>query len=105
MPFLFYGLSTDNKHIIPILKDPRFDTVLGLLNAGEITRFSDIFKWVSQALVAQHFKNNNNRVKARIADPSLWTLQDIYKLADLIGYGRKKLAMMAVVEVEEMRRG
>lgn len=38
-------------------------------------------------------------------DPSLWTLGELWQLADLIGYNRKKLVDMAGEEGDAIRRG
>lgn len=81
-------------------KDPRYNAVLGLIKAGEIKKFTDIFTWIPYTIVARDFGTNNNRMKKMKSDASLWQLQEIYKLADLIGCDKKKLALMAVDEVE-----
>jgi hypothetical protein len=81
-------------------KDSRYDTINKLLKSGEIKKFTDIFTWIPYTIVAKDFGTNNNRMKKMKADPSLWQLQEIYKLAELIGYDKKKLALMAVEEVE-----
>lgn len=84
------------------MKDPRYDTIKGLLKAGELKKFTDIFTWIPYTIVARDFGTNNNRMKKMKADPSLWTLAEIYRLAELIGCDKKKLALMAVEEMEEM---
>jgi hypothetical protein len=83
-------------------KDPRYNAVLGLLKAGEIKKFTGIFTWIPYTVVAKDFGTNNNRMKKMKSDPSLWQLQEIYKLAELIGYDKKKLALMAVEEVIDL---
>lgn len=87
------------------MKDPRYSTIQGLLKEGEIKQFTDIFKWIPPTVVANDYGTNHNRMKKMVADPSLWTLDEIYKLADLIGCNRFKLALMAVDQVEKMREG
>lgn len=80
------------------MNDPRYLTIRGLLKEGQISTFTEIFKWIPYTVLARDFGTNNNRMKKMIADPSLWTLAEIYKLADLIGYDKKKLLMMAGAE-------
>ena len=87
------------------MKDPRYSTIQGLLKEGQIEKFTDVFKWIPYTVVANDFGTNHNRMKKMVADPSLWKLEEVYKLADLIGYNRKKLAEMAVDQVDEMRKG
>jgi hypothetical protein len=83
------------------MKDPRYETIKGLLKAGAIEKFTDIFNWIPPTVVARDFSTNNNRMKKMVADPSLWQLQELYKLADLIGYDAKKLALMALEQGRE----
>lgn len=80
-------------------KDPRYTTVLKLMKAKQIHKFTDIFTWIPYTVVARDFGTNNNRMKKMKGDASLWQLGELYKLADLIGCDKKKLAMMAVKEV------
>lgn len=87
------------------MKDPRYDTIRGLLKAGAIKQFTDIFTWIPHTVVAQDFGTNNNRMKKMKDDPSLWTLEEVYKLAELIGCDPKKLGLMAVEQVERMKEG
>ena len=86
------------------MKDPRYQTIQGLLKAGAIKQFTDIFTWIPYTVLATDYGTNNNRMKKMIKDPSLWQLMDIYKLAELIEYDAKKLALMAVDQVEGMKK-
>lgn len=80
------------------MNDNRYRTIHGLLKEGQISTFTGIFKWIPYTVLARDFGTNNNRMKKMIVDPSLWTLEEIYKLAELIGYDKKKLLMMAGAE-------
>lgn len=81
------------------MPDQRYETIRGLLKAGAIKKFTDIFTWIPYTIVARDFGTNNNRMKKMKSDPSMWQLGEIYKLAELIGCDKKKLALMAVEEV------
>lgn len=85
------------------MKDPRYSTIKGLLKAGAIKQFTDIFVWIPHTVVALDFSTNNARMKKMVADPSLWQLKEIYKLAELIEYDPKKLALLAVDQVEKIK--
>lgn len=85
------------------MRDPRYDTIKGLLKAGAIKQFTDIFTWIPPTVVAKDFGTNNNRMKKMVTDPSLWQLAEIYQLAEWIGCDKKMLALMAVEQVERMR--
>jgi hypothetical protein len=87
------------------MKDQRYDTIFGMLKAGAIEKFTDIFKLIPFSTVANDLHTNRVRMKKMIADPSLWKLEEVYKLADLIGCDRKKLALMGVDQVEAMKKG
>lgn len=84
-------------YLAPMI-DPRYQTIHGLLKAGEITTFTGIFTWIPHTVLAREFGTNNNRMKKMVKDPSLWTLAEIYRLADLIGWDKKKLLLMAGAE-------
>ena len=88
------------------MRDPRYDTIKGLLKEGkEIKKFTDIFNWIPFSIVANDLGTNRPRMKKMTIDPALWKLEEVYQLADLIGYDRKKLALMAVDQLEKMRNG
>lgn len=86
------------------MKDPRYDTIQGLLKLGAIKQFTDIFNHIPYTAVARDFGTNNQRMKKMIADPSLWTLGEIWQLADWIGFNRKKLMEMAAEEGDQLRK-
>lgn len=85
------------------MKDPRYNTLKGLLKAGAIKQFTDIFIWIPPTVVAKDFGTNNGRMKKMVADPSLWQLSEIYRLAEWIECDPKMLALMAVDQVERMK--
>ena len=85
------------------MKDHRYETIRGLLKAGAIKQFTDIFAWIPYTAVAKDFGANNNRMKKMKDDPSLWSLAEIYRLAEFIECDKKMLALMAVDQVERMK--
>lgn len=85
------------------MKDPRYETIKGLMKAGAIKQFTDVFTWIPPTVVAKDFGTNNNRMKKMKDDPSLWQLAEIYQLAELIECDKKMLALMAVDQVERMK--
>ena len=87
------------------MKDPRYSTIHGLLKLGHINKFTDIFQYIPYTVLAAEYNTNHPRMKKMTQDPALWTLAEIYHLADLIEYNQKKLALMAVEEVEQMKKG
>ncbi len=86
------------------MTDARFDTIKSLLRSGEIKKFTEIFEWIPHSTIAKEFRTNNNRMKKLTENPAMWKLEEIYKLADLIGYDAKKLLMMAAKEGEQTRK-
>lgn len=92
--------SCENSYL-PHMKDPRYDTIKGLLKAGAIKKFTDIFLWIPHSTIAKEFGTNNSRMKKMTQDPNRWEIGEIYKLADLIGWDKKKLVLMAMEEARE----
>jgi len=80
------------------MKDPRYETIYGLLKAGAIKKFTDIFLWIPHSAVAKDFGTNNSRMKKMTQDPTRWEIGELFKLAELIGWDEKKLALMAMKE-------
>lgn len=85
-------------------KDPRYITVKFFLKKGHITTFRDIFKYIPYTVVANDLHTNNNRMKRLIEDPGLFHLYEIYKLADLIEYDKRKFGLFIMEDVDRMRR-
>lgn len=83
------------------MTDPRYEAIRGLLAAGAITKFTEIFEWIPHSAVAKEFRTNNARMKKMTQDPLRWEIGEIYKLADLIGWDKKKLVFMAMEEARE----
>lgn len=77
------------------MNDPRYKTIHGLLLAGEIKIFTSIFTWIPYSVVALDLGTSKPRMKKMVVNSSLWTLGEVYRLADLIGYDKKKLLLMA----------
>jgi hypothetical protein len=86
------------------MPNPRYDTIQGLLKLGAIKKFTEIFNYIPYSVVAKDLGTNNPRMKKMTVDPALWTLGELWYLADLIGYNRKKLAELAGEEGEAMRK-
>lgn len=82
-------------------RDPRYDTIKGLLQAGAITRFTDIFAWIPATVVAKDLHTNGTRMKRMIKNPEEFQVKDINAIAHLIGCNPKKLGLMAVIEAKE----
>lgn len=82
-------------------KDPRYDTIRGLLAAGALTRFTDIFAWIPPTVVAKDLHTNGTRMKRMIKNPEEFQMKDINTIAHLIGCDPKKLGLMAVIEAKE----
>lgn len=84
-------------------RDPRYNAIKGLLQAGVITRFTDIFTWIPPSVVARDLHTNGTRLKRMIKNPEEFQLKEIYAIAHLIGCDPKKLGLMAVAEIKEKK--
>jgi hypothetical protein len=81
--------------------DPRYITIRGLLEQGEIKKFTDIFAWIPPSVLAKDFSTNHVRMKRMTENPGEWALKELYYLAKLLDYNPKKLSLMALEEVEK----
>jgi hypothetical protein len=89
-----------NSDLAPMI-DPRYGVIKDLLAAGAIKKFTETFEWIPHSVIAKDFKTSNARMKKMISDPNLWKIGELYKLADLIGWDKKKLILMAMQEGKE----
>jgi hypothetical protein len=84
------------------MTDPRYKTIKGLLKEGkEIKKFSDIFKWIPPSIVAKDLHCSYNKMQQIIKDPRELTVQQIFKLAELIGLDEKKFGFIIIDEVND----
>lgn len=84
--------------------DPRYETVRGLLEAGAIKKFTDIFDWIPKTVVRQDINTNGKRINKLAENPSGFTLNEVYQISSLIGYDTKKLVNMALDEMHELEK-
>jgi hypothetical protein len=78
--------------------DHRYGVIKQLLEAGAIKKFTDIFDWIPHSVVAKDFRTSNSRMKKMSNDITLWKLEEVDRLAEIIGYSKMKLAFMAMKE-------
>lgn len=86
------------------MKDPRYDTVKGLLEAGAIKKFSDIFEWIPKTTIRVDIATNGKRINKLTENPGGFQLIEIYQIAMLIGYDPKKLLTMAAEELDSLEK-
>jgi hypothetical protein len=82
-------------------KDPRYLALKYLLKKGDITTFKQIFDHIPYTVVANDLHTNNNRMKRLIEDPENFKLEELYTLADLIGYDSKKFVLFVMKDIYE----
>lgn len=82
------------------MKDARYDTVRDMLEVGAIRKFSDIFTWIPKTIIRKHIATSGQRMDKLKENPAWFTLHELYQIADLIGYDKKKLVNMALEEMD-----
>lgn len=76
-------------------KDYRYDTVNFLIESGKINSIRDIFLHIPKTIVYKDLGINFGRFDRAIIDPSIFRLEELANLAELIGVNAKKLIDMA----------
>ena len=76
--------------------DPRYLSLKYLIKKGDITTFKEIFYHIPYTVVANDLHTNNNRMKRLIENPEQFSLEELYILADLIGYDSKKFVLFVM---------
>lgn len=66
-------------------KDHRYKTIKIVMEAGQIKNFKDIFKIIPKSVVGKDMHTNNNRMQRLIDHPGEFTMDEINRIAELIG--------------------
>jgi hypothetical protein len=77
-------------------KDPRYLAVKWLLKKKDITTFKQIFDHIPYTVVAADLHTNNDRMKRLIENPEQFRIEELYALADFIGYDSKKFVLFVM---------
>lgn len=67
------------------MKDSRYNALKSLIENGSINRLSQIFEYVPLLLIYTDLGFNYTRFKKYIQSPGLFSINDLQKLANLIG--------------------
>lgn len=78
-----------------ILKDPRYDTIKVLINAGHIKTIKDIFIFIPKTVVYRDFGANFIRFDLAITNPSKFRLGELMLLAEMFDVDAKRIIDMA----------
>jgi plasmid maintenance system antidote protein VapI len=81
--------------------DSRFSAIQPLIKKGTITTFSQIFGIIPASVLAKELKFNYNKMKRIVKNPAGLTVEECYRIAELIGV--KGNVIMNLVE-EEIKR-
>lgn len=85
-------------------KDPRYDAVRVLFNAGSIKSIRDVFQFIPKTTVYKDLGINFNRFDRAIVDPSIFRMQELIELADLFGVDQIKFIYMAYEQAMTVKK-
>lgn len=73
--------------------DTRYKEIYSQLQAGKIKTVADIFSIIPPTVAAEDTGINYRMLKKKIKSPELFSFEDTFKMADLIGWDRYELLM------------
>lgn len=76
------------------VQDRRIKTVNHLLKTRHIKHFADIFNYIPPTVVARQAGFTPEVFLKRRLNPKLFTLDDIYRMADFFEYDRLKMVQL-----------
>jgi hypothetical protein len=66
-------------------KDPRYDALKILIEAGYVSNFKEIFDHLPKSILGSDLSINNNRITRLIAHPDQFSVKELSTIASLIG--------------------
>ncbi|TDX02196.1 hypothetical protein [Dinghuibacter silviterrae] len=81
-------------------KDIRYGYVRSVWKAGDLNSFDEIFRIIPRSVVATDLHLNYERFSAKVLNPRKFSLQDIHKLALLIGMPFKDLIQLILPKMD-----
>jgi hypothetical protein len=81
--------------------DPRFTSIKPLIKAGHIKVFSDIFRVIPVSLLARELKFNYNKMKKIIENPGKLTIEECYKIGEVIGVKGDKVVKLVEGQIKK----
>jgi hypothetical protein len=79
-------------------KDPRYHSVKALIETGRINRFSEIFLYIPKSVLAYDLKINNARMSTLIVRTEQFSLEQLFKIAELIETDKRVVFELAYQE-------
>jgi len=80
------------------MKDHRYKLLKILFQGGDIKTFSDIYKYIPKTVIKEDIGTSGTRMDRLMKDPSGFRLQELNRLAGLIGCDVKSFVLMALAE-------
>jgi hypothetical protein len=75
-------------------KDPRYKAVKILIEGRHITEFKEIFTHVPKTIMAHDLGTNNNRMTRLILHVEKFTVEELYKISDLLEVDHKMVFLL-----------
>ncbi|GGH59641.1 hypothetical protein GCM10011379_06640 [Filimonas zeae] len=85
-----------------MITEPPFSTAKKLIDSGHIQNIKDLLDTVPKTRLARAMKTAPERFNKLIENPPLFTFEDAYKIADLIGVDERTLVL--IIHEEKVRQ-
>lgn len=85
-------------------KDKRYTTVKNLISGGHIKNFREIFDTLPKSVVYKDLGMNNTRFTNLMYHVELFIVQDLFRIADLLGTDKKHLLDLIYQQYTEDER-
>lgn len=85
-------------------KDKRVGVVRQLIETGHYTKYDDIFILLPVTLLINHLRTNHKRLTKYNANPALFSLEEIFKIAEYLEVSEPKMIELIYNQVLENRK-
>lgn len=85
-------------------QDKHYRIAKSLILDGTIKTFSDIFKYAAKSTIAKDLNMHFNTIQSRIDHPGSLSIEELDKLAEMIGIDVMDVIKLAHVEYEDTKK-
>lgn len=89
----------------PKTKNPQYETVKVLIEAGHIKRFDQIFQTIKRTNMAVDLGMNYQTFIYRLKRPLAFSLEEVFAIAHLIGVDRRVIVELIITQLDNKKKG
>jgi plasmid maintenance system antidote protein VapI len=75
-------------------KDMRYESVKAMIESGRIHEFRQIFNYLPKSILAHDLGTNNNRMTRLINHVEQFTLEDLFRISNLLDVNYKTVLIL-----------